>query len=186
MAKLERNSFYKIEERLEMKISISIMFIFFFLITGCAVGIERVGYLQPESSCSPKAGYHKIVIKHQASFTDQDVTILGIIKSYEKGFSINCDEISVLNIFEMDARAIGADIVNVVSEKYPDFRSTCYRSTAELIRLNNRNEAASLFTDDYYSNENLTARQKAADAEFHRAMEAGFIGGLAAGVPVSR
>ena len=168
--------------------------IMIFTLTGCSIGISRIGYNQTEPKKNYNAQNCKLAIKCEAQYSSDEVEVLGKIKSYDTGFSINCSEIEVLTIFCEDACALGADIVNVIWEELPyTSNSTCYRATAELLRLKDREAATQVKSDEKYYPENLIARAKLADQHFRRIIqkaieeghEAGIMGGILSGLQVS-
>ena len=161
--------------------------IMIFTLTGCSIGISRIGYNQTELKKNYNEQNCKLAIKCEAQYSSDEVEVLGKIRSYETGFSINCSEIEVLTIFCEDACALGADIVNLTWEELPHTAgSTCYRATAELLRLKDREAATQVKSDEKYYPENLIARAKLADKHFQRriqkAIEEGIEGGIEAGI----
>jgi hypothetical protein len=164
-----------------------ILFIILLLIfiSGCAVGIERRGYTQSEVNNAINLESCKIAVKYKENYNNSEVAkIIGTIRSYEQGFSINCSEIEVLSIFYKEACIQGADIINIVEEKHISFASTCYRATAELVKLKDRETTKCLESDPRYSLENLKNRAMIDEKEFRRQISAGILGGLFGGMMV--
>ena len=166
-----------------MKIAIAVLTALSILFTGCSVGLKRVGYPPPTPGATSQSKDCKIAIKHQAFFKEEDVLILGTIESYNKGNSMHCDELTIINHFAMDACQMEADIVNIVAEEYPDyFNTNCYSATAYLLRLKDRTAADSLLTDEYYSYENILNRYKMAEPRRRQAMDSA-ISGILMSIP---
>jgi len=128
-----------------------ILCVILFALSGCSVGIMRIGYSTPKDTAAINGASCNIAIKFQAKYSKDEVDVLGTIKSYATGLSINCGEINVLTIFYKDACAQRADIINIVEERQPDSWSTCYRAEAELIRLKDREKVLQARTDEKYS-----------------------------------
>lgn len=59
---------------------------------------------------------------------------VGVIKSIDKGFTMLCDEATVLDSMEARARSLGANLLRIDHVQGPDFFSPCYRVTATLFR----------------------------------------------------
>src|SRR5437867_4632864 len=132
------------------------------LSTGCATGITRIGYQLPSRGEAKDLTKCPIAIRAYASYDASAVDVLGSIKAYDTGFSTDCDEAYVLDNFCKDACALGADVVNVTEEHQPDFWSTCYRASAELLRFKEREQAKNLLSDAKYAPELIIDRAERA------------------------
>ena len=130
------------------------------LLSGCATGIKRVGYTPQNVPTATVSNNHPIAIQHHAIYDPAQVQILGAISSYDTGFGTKGAEIYVLDAFRREASALGADLINVTNECYPNVSSVCYRAKAEFIRFNDRAQAAALSSDPKYSPELVTARSQ--------------------------
>src|SRR6266540_1863204 len=128
------------------------------LVSGCAAGIKRIGYQLPENQNAKNLERCPIAIQCNPTHDDTDVVVLGRIKAYETGFSIECDEAYVLDIFCKEACALGADLIVVTEEKQPDFWSTCYRAKADFVRFNDREKVKALLSDAKYAPELIIDR----------------------------
>lgn len=129
------------------------------LISGCAVGISRKGYKLPPGEMEAGVGHAPIPIEVNMHFNTNDVVVLGSIHSYDKGFSLNCDEATVLNIFREDGRILRADVINITEEKQPSvWGSSCYRARAQFLRFKDRAVARALVSDPKYKPELVAAR----------------------------
>ena len=104
--------------------------------TGCAPTIKRIGYNSNDYSgnldnCNPS------IVKNQ-NYNSAGYKKIGEIKIDDSGFSTNCEESDVLKILKDEACKCGADVINIIEEKRADLLSTCYRTTAELIKVENK------------------------------------------------
>ena len=90
------------------------------LLSGCASGITRTGYVLPKNPPpgSPQRG--PIALQCKAKFDRNAVISLGSIHAYDTGFSMDCDEAYVLDIFCNEGRLLGADLVNITEEHQPN------------------------------------------------------------------
>jgi hypothetical protein len=141
------------------------MLILLFVVCGCAAGITRIDYKQDESIKIEDVQKCSIAIKYKAFYKEEDVEILGMITSYDQGVSIDCSEIKVLYIFYKDGCYLGADLINVIEEKYPDQKSLCYRAIAQFVRFKDRKKVYELETDSRYSPNCLITRAKMANEQ---------------------
>lgn len=100
-------------------------------------------------ACSPKLRYtisapqaalndrdNIVVIPETETATVVNGTLVGTLFSGDNGFSVNCSYKQILNDFMSVARKNGANIIKVISHKYPDGKSTCDRAIVELYRVN--------------------------------------------------
>ena len=176
---------YDIGRRNNMKkIVMSMAAIVMLALCGCSAGITRYGYElknmndgKPPADCQP-------VIKDNAKYEKDEVVVLGKIEAYETGVSITCDEAYVLDIFSKDACALGADILNITEEIYPNFWSSCYRAKAELLQLKNKENPYLLYSDAKYAPHLVEGRSKDSAERTQRAIEAGIMGGILGGLMV--
>ena len=154
--------------------------IIIFLI-GCSASITRSGYhiddLQKNLiKCAD------IAIKNNATFSQNEVIILGKVSASDSGLSTDCSEEYVLDILKKDACTVGADIINITEESQPDFwTSSCYRAEAELIKFKDRNQVVNIKSDSQYSSELIKARSKQTQCMNQGAVAAG-IGGAISGL----
>lgn len=122
------------------------------LASGCAAGISRTGYQLPPNQKSKDLRRCSIAIQCQAKYHTNDVEVLGSIRSYDTGFSTDCDEASVLDTFCREGCMLGADLINITEEKQPNFwTSTCYRAKADFLRFKDREKAKALLSDPKYA-----------------------------------
>lgn len=122
------------------------------LVSGCAAGITRTGYQLPQGQTSRNLQRCPIVIQNNAKYDTNDVEVLGSIHAYDTGFSTDCDEAYVLDIFCREACMVGADFINITEEKQPSIlTSTCYRAKATFLRFKDREKAKGLLSDPKYA-----------------------------------
>lgn len=149
------------------------------LVSGCAVGISRTGYKLPAGQTTGDLPQHRIVIQYQVKYDTNDVEVLGSIHAYDTGFSTDCNEARVLDIFCREGAMLGADVVDITEEHQPNpLTSTCYRARATFLRYKDREKAKHLVSDARYSPEAVAKRVAAA----HKHNEEALVGAVAGGV----
>ena len=74
----------------------------------------------------------------------------GEILSGDSGFSLDCSRGYVLNIFQKEACALEADLINITYERDIDLWSSCYRAKAQFLRFKNREKAKNLASTELY------------------------------------
>ncbi len=153
--------------------------------SGCVSGIKRTGYQLPANANAKNLEKCPIAIQCNAKYENEKVVVLGRIDAYDTGFSTVCDEAYILDIFCKEACALGADLVNIKAEKQPDFWSTCYRSKAEFIRFNDREQARAIFSDAKYTPELIIDRSVKSKERVREIIAASVFGGLLGGLAVS-
>lgn len=125
-----------------IKKPISLILAIAILHSSCAHSVYRSGFdedrrIDEASSyvyapCTPK-------IVKMMDTTQINGQLLGIIDLDDSGFSTRCDELEAIIILKEEACNVGADLVDIIEEKQPDFFSTCYRCTAALYSLDSLN-----------------------------------------------
>ncbi len=169
-----------------MRIMLSLfMFMSCLFLISCSAGVTRSGYKFQDIQAFHDFSGCRVVIKNNADFTTDEVTIVGNIKVFDTQFSVECDEEYVLDLLTKEACALGADIVNIIEEKQPNIWSTCYRAKAQYLRVNNRQRALILKSDPQYEwsivqQRGAKGRQRTNEAVSGSIM-GGAIGGAAAG-----
>jgi len=160
------------------KIALGLLFVLISSVLGCYSSITRTGYTKNDlrTDLSPCPD---IIIKKNASFLEDEATVVGKIKAGDTGFSFVCSEKYVLGTFRNDACGLGADIVNITMEKQPDFWSTCYRAKADLLRCNDKKFLAQIKSDPQYTPELINERS--IKTTVLNAVGVGLAGGVAAG-----
>jgi hypothetical protein len=146
-----------------MKMVKFITLIILLVLTGCSHSIRRFGYDMDRKALS-KDTCEISFLKNMPTDTTKFKRI-GRIKLGDTGFSTNCHEDDALRILRRDACQLGADAVNILNEKRPDFWSTCYRVEAEFLKKTNsvddKNDTpiviGNITTDDYKYNTDTSA-----------------------------
>jgi len=156
------------------------------LLSGCAAGIKRYGYDLKLLEGAESMPRQPVAIQFQADYGEDEVEVLGRIRSYETGFAVKCDEGYVLDIFCTEARALGADVVNIVSEKHPNFWVTCYRAEAEFLRFNDRAKAQGLESDPQYAPELVAKRSKKTKDTMRASTAMSIVTGAVVGIMAAR
>lgn len=161
------------------KIVLCLLLVLIGNVIGCYSSITRTGYTKNDlrTDLSPCPD---IIIKKNASFSEDVATVVGKIKAGDTGFSFVCSEKYVLGTFRNDACGLRADIVNITKEKQPDFWSTCYRAKADLLRCKDRKVLAGIKSDPQYTSELIDERSR--KTTILNAVGIGVAGGAAAGV----
>jgi hypothetical protein len=121
-------------------------------VSGCAAGISRTGYNLPAGQTVKNLPKRPIAIQCDAKYDTNDVVVLGSIHAYDTGFSTDCDEVAILDIFLREGTMLGADIINITEEKQPSiWTSSCYRAKAEFLHFKDREKAIGLVSDSKYA-----------------------------------
>jgi hypothetical protein len=149
------------------------------LVSGCAAGITRTGYQLPAGQTSKDLLKRPIAIQCNAKFDTNDVVVLGSIHAYDTGFSTDCDEAYVLDIFCREGSMLEADIINITEEKQPNpLTSTCYRAKATFLRLKDREKAKDLVSEAKYAPEAIIERS----AKYSKRNKEVIVGAVAGGL----
>jgi len=152
------------------------------LISGCAEGISRTGYQLPIGPMSKDLEQQPIAIQSNAKYDTNDVVVLGSIHAYDTGFSIHCDEATILDVFHREGRMLGADLIDITEENQPNpLTSTCYRAKATFLRFKDREKAKSIVSDTKYSPEEITKRVAATNKRNEEVIVGAVVGGAIGG-----
>lgn len=65
-----------------------------------------------------------------------DVLLVGEVRYGENGFSTDCSYAENMERVRQQACGLGADVVQITAQNFPNFVSTCYRVRASLYRSN--------------------------------------------------
>lgn len=60
---------------------------------------------------------------------------IGIVKITDSGFTLNCNFDLVSNLAKEEAKKIGGDAIKLTKHDLPDFKSSCHRITADILKL---------------------------------------------------
>jgi hypothetical protein len=138
-------------------ISIILIISFSLMIFQCSPKISRIGY--PESNAAKNSNC-EVLIKENAQIDEIIGLVIGTIKIGDTGFSSNCSEEDVIKILKEEACVLGAEIINIKEVERPDLSSTCFRCTADFIKLNESINLSDLKSSDNYSEEKIDKRVK--------------------------
>lgn len=154
------------------------------VLSGCATGISRKGYTVPAGSISTNSVKPTVIIKRNWQYDTNQIVSLGTIRAYDTGFSVDCDEVAILDIFSHDAILVGADVINITEESQPSpWTSSCYRATANFLRFKDREKAIGLVSDPQYAPD-LIVERAAASSKRTRNVLIGAVAGGALGFVV--
>lgn len=151
------------------------------IICGCNASITRKGYVLPEVQTN-LLPCKNIAIQSYSRFSPDEAVSIGEITASDTGVSLYCSEEEIISIFRKDACAMGANIVNIIEETRPNFLSTCYRATAELLKITNPALLAEIKSDSRYSPERV--RERSIITHTRNTGALGTVGGAAGGVAV--
>ena len=154
-------------------------------VSGCASAIKRTGYQLSEGQSAKRLERCPVAIQCNANHEKTNVEVLGSINASDTGFSVDCDEAYVLDIFCKEACALGADLVLITEEKQPDFWSTCYRARAEFLRFKDRDKAKDLFSDARYAPELIIDRSEISKKRTRAVITGAVMGGVLGGIAAS-
>jgi len=155
-------------------------------ISGCAAGISRTGYQLPAGQTSKDLPRRPIAIQRNAYYNTNDVEVLGSIHDYDTGFSTDCDEATILDIFCKDGAMLRADVVNITEEEQPNpWTSTCYRAKTTFLRFKDREKAKNLVSDAKYAPELIIERSAKYSKRNKEVITGAVFGGLLGAVIVS-
>jgi outer membrane lipoprotein SlyB len=155
-------------------------------VSGCAAGISRTGYQLPTTQITKDLPRRPIVIQCNVHYNTNDVEILGSIHDYDTGFSTDCDEAAILDIFCREGSMLGADLINITEEKQPSiWTSTCYRAKAEFLRFKDREKVKGLVSDAKYAPDLIIKRSVAAGKRNREVIAGAVFGGILGAIIVS-
>lgn len=137
---------------------------------GCAPTIRRTGYTpEAEDATSAASSADCTVRITRNSNVPAGGTVIGTMKIGDSGFSYTCSEDKVLSILRTEACRIGADVIVLNDIRQPDLHSSCYRVTADFIRLEEGEQSSveeststiekrTLPDEEYYSDQAVDKR----------------------------
>ena len=127
-----------------------VLFFSFLLLGGCSAKITRYGYTKQDMQNRDQYFGCIMPIKKDFAYTKEEVENLGEILSGDSGFSLECGQGYVLNLFRQEACALKADLINIIYERNIDLWSSCYRAKAQFLRFKDREKAKNLESDTKY------------------------------------
>jgi hypothetical protein len=156
------------------------------LFSGCTHAIRRDGYELNKSNSNDCS----IQLLKDVSINEEVDTVLGRIQLKDTGFTFACGEDDAIEILKREGCSIGADAVIIISEKRPDFLSSCYRANAVFIK--HRTAGIKTPYDGVSQSLDSASVQKRVDADHKRnatiavtSVVCGLVGGLLAGLSVA-
>jgi hypothetical protein len=156
------------------------------LASGCAAGISRTGYHLPADQATKNLPRRPIAIRYEMHYSPNDVEVLGSIHAYDTGFSTDCDEAAILDIFCREGNMLDVDIINITEEKQPNpLTSTCYRARAEFLRFKDREKAKDLVSDPKYAPNLIIERSIATGKRNREVITGAVLGGLLGAIVVT-
>ncbi|MBD3314349.1 MAG: hypothetical protein GF344_01065 [Chitinivibrionales bacterium] len=126
------------------------------LSTGCGPSLKRLDYVEDEHS--PRVGECSVVFKRDVEIRPEKGTVIGTMRVSDTGFSTRCHENEVLDILRTEACEIGADVVILRKIRQPDVLSSCYRVTADFVRLTDSTYVDRVASDEDYAPERVEMR----------------------------
>ena len=94
----------------------------------------RVSVVSYDRTAAPKPAGCDLDVYSQYDDIPFLTKVLAEIDVGDTGFSVNCSADDVMEVIEEEACAVGADAIRLTNIQYPDARSTCFRTTALLLR----------------------------------------------------
>jgi len=154
--------------------------------SGCAAGISRTGYKLPPNQNAKDSPRRPIAIRCEMRYSTNDMEVLGSIHAYDTGFSTDCDEAAVLDIFCREGNMLGADIVDITEEKQPSvWTSSCYRARATFLRYKDWDKAKDLVSDPKYAPNLIIDRSIASGKRTREVITGAVLGGVLGWVVVA-
>jgi len=158
----------------EMKRIFLCLVLLVIILSGCSHKIYRAGY-------DVKKGQYRncdIAITRYMVVSDSVVKV-GEIRLGDTGFSSECGEADAIEILQNEGCALGADIINIIEEKKPNFCSSCYRYRAEFYIY--KNPMAKGKSDIFYNPEFVRQRDARDDQKKFFSSILGFGLGMVSG-----
>jgi hypothetical protein len=100
-------------------------------LVGCAHWVSRQGY-RPLGGARPDC--EDLTLDDMVLDPALGSTKIGTVKLRDTGISLWCSKERAFRIFQREACAAGANVVNLIAQESPNIWSSCYRATAELWR----------------------------------------------------
>lgn len=126
-----------------------------FILTACSPRISRHGYEFDPNRAQDRCD---IAMTQFREFSEDEVEVLAKVDIGDTGFTITCEESDVLNILKKEGCVIDAEVVNITEEKRADHWSTCYRASAEFLRLKDKYHKEAMKSDAAYDASSVTRR----------------------------
>jgi hypothetical protein len=101
------------------------------LVAGCSYPVKRHGYTYDYDKAERKYDVH---FEKGAEVDSSIDRVIGTVSVNDNGLHNMCNKSDVLHVLQTEARAAGANIVNILEERMPDSSNYCYRVDAMLIK----------------------------------------------------
>jgi hypothetical protein len=150
-------------KKISLKLDVIIIIICYLnvvFISGCSYSVTRTGY---EVDSNPKTiSDNSVSVIKYANLNLQAYEKLGEIKLSNN--PLGCSESDAIELLKKEAGYLGADIVNIIDEKRPDFINSCYRCHAEFYKTLNSN--IKITTSPSFNKENIEERDSEDNAKY--------------------
>jgi len=111
------------------------LFLYCMILLLCSCTGPSVSYRQYITEYEPKTPGTPIAIYAEYEKVQGEYKIIGVVSIGDTGLSINCDWPEVLEIAKEKARNAGGDAIQITNVRSPDISSTCYRITANILKV---------------------------------------------------
>ncbi|MBI5665023.1 MAG: hypothetical protein HZC49_08075 [Nitrospirae bacterium] len=125
------------------------------IMTACSPRISRHGY---EFDPSRQKEQCDVAMTQFREFSKDEVEVLAEVDVGDTGFTRTCEETDILNILKNEGCMMAAHVVNITKEKRPDWWSTCYRASAEFLRVKDNPAKEKIRTDPAYDEPTIARR----------------------------
>jgi S1-C subfamily serine protease len=136
-----------------------------FIVAGCETTIKTQRFDTPESiNTKEKPSDRAIEVYLPLDNPPENIIQIGRIDIGDSGFTTNCDQMTVILQIKQRAREMGGDAVHIYKLTPPDFFSTCYRASANVLSFTRlESTGTGFYVDD--KGTIITASHVISDAE---------------------
>ena len=125
----------------------SLFLAFTFLLCSCSHKVHRYGYAKKDLTYVENCEVR--FVRDTLSLNGKLIKV-GATRLGDSGVSISCGEERARETLKEEACGLGANIVCITYEQYPDFLSTCYRCNADFYHLISETGDTLTFEKDPY------------------------------------
>ncbi len=111
-----------------------ILFFLFAITIACS---PKVKTKLSQNNLSPLSYSDPLVILDETESVPAEGIKIGVIKTGDKGLSINCSYVELIELIKERSRLAGANLIKITKRKYPDLITNCDRITADLYSVSN-------------------------------------------------